>query len=100
MKTNKIMAVVAAGLLAITFAGEAMARGGNGRGGGQGSMSGTGTQTRTGTPANTSMTRPADSQRRDGTFLSTGMTANGSTTRPTNGNGLHDGSGMIAVPAQ
>lgn len=92
MKTNKIMAVVAAGLLAMTFAGEAMARGGNGRGGGQGSM------TRTGTPMNSSVTRPADSQRRDGTFLSTGMTANGSTTRPANGNGLRDGSRLNTAP--
>lgn len=39
-----------------------------------------------------SVNRPADSQRRDGTFLVTGTTANGSTTRPGNGKGLMDGS--------
>jgi len=37
--------------------------------------------------------KPADSQRRDGTFLNTGMTANGSTVRPANGKGLMDGTG-------
>jgi hypothetical protein len=46
------------------------------------------------TVAGTSATRPAGSQRRDGTFLTTGTTANGSTTRPSNGTGtgLKDGS--------
>lgn len=41
--------------------------------------------------------RPADSQRRDGTFLTTGTTANGSGTRPANGQGLQDGSGLNAA---
>ncbi len=45
----------------------------------------------------TSAVRPADSQRRDGTFLTTGTTANGSTTRPANGKGVMDGTG-ISVP--
>ena len=44
-----------------------------------------------GTP--TTVVRPADSQRRDGTFLNTGVTANGSTVRPGNGKGLMDGTG-------
>jgi len=39
-----------------------------------------------------STTRPAGSQRRDGTFMTTVTTANGSTTRPANGNGPRDGS--------
>ncbi|MBL0226666.1 MAG: hypothetical protein IPQ16_14160 [Geobacteraceae bacterium] len=48
-----------------------------------------------------SATRPADSQRRDGTFLTTGTTANGSTTRPETGQGLQDGSHLnTAVPAE
>lgn len=47
----------------------------------------------------TSATRPADSQRRDGTFLITGTTANGSTTRPTNGKGAMDGTGLVAPTA-
>ncbi|MDZ4185232.1 MAG: hypothetical protein U1D97_09665 [Desulfuromonadales bacterium] len=42
--------------------------------------------------AGTTATRPAGSQRRDGTFLTTGTTANGGTTRPDRGNGLQDGS--------
>ena len=44
----------------------------------------------------TSATRPADSQRKDGTFLTTGTTANGSTTRPANGKGVMDGTGILA----
>ena len=39
------------------------------------------------------VSRPADFQRRDGTFLTTGTTANGSTVRPGNGKGLMDGTG-------
>ena len=38
--------------------------------------------------------KPADSQRRDGTFLNTGVTANGSTVRPSNGKGAMDGTGI------
>ena len=41
----------------------------------------------------TTVVKPADSQRRDGTFLTTGTTANGSTVRPSNGKGLMDGTG-------
>jgi hypothetical protein len=44
-----------------------------------------------GTPA--TVVKPADSQRRDGTFLNSGVTANGSTVRPSNGKGLMDGTG-------
>ncbi|GEM_PF-1439945 len=43
-------------------------------------------------------TRPAGSQRRNGTFQSTGVTANGSTVRPGNGNGLQDGSRLNSRP--
>jgi hypothetical protein len=109
MKTNKMTAVAAAVLLAVTLAGgEALARGGNGgggggRGNGQCNLNRTQTQSqaqvRTRTPADSSLTRPADSQRRDGTFLSTGVTANGSTTRPGYGKGLQDGSGLNTTPA-
>ena len=48
----------------------------------------------------TSETRPADSQRRDGTYLTTGTTANGSTVRPGNGNGLQDGTRLNTTAAQ
>ena len=48
-----------------------------------------------GTGASTAVVRPADSQRRDGTFLTTGTTANGSTVRPGNGKGLMDGTGPL-----
>jgi len=53
-------------------------------------------QTRSQTQTNASAVRPADSQRRDGTFLVTGTTANGSTTRPGNGQGAMDGSRLTA----
>jgi len=87
--------------------------GGGGYGGGRGQGNGAGSgmkqqtqsqsqdriQTRTHAQTQTqaanetmSTTRPADSQRRDGTFLTTGTTANGSTTRPDYGRGLQDGS--------
>lgn len=108
MKTNQMTAVAAAVLLAVTLAGgEALARGGNGSGGGRGTgqcnLNRTQTQTqvqaRTRTPADSSVTRPVDSQRRDGTFQSTGGTANGSTTRPGYGKGLQDGSRLNTTPA-
>ena len=104
MKTNQMMVMGLAALCAVAFAGEASARGGNGGGSGSGggSRMKVQTQTHTRTQASTSTgmdaTRPADSQRRDGTFLTTGTTANGSTVRPSNGKGLQDGSGL-AVPA-
>ena len=50
---------------------------------------------KTGSGASTTVVRPADSQRRDGTFLTTGTTANGSTVRPGNGKGLMDGTGPL-----
>lgn len=74
--------------LAVSMAGEALARGGKGRG----AMDGQGKQGRSQTAASTTPTRPEGSQRRDGTFQSTGTTANGATTRPGNGRGLQDGS--------
>lgn len=43
--------------------------------------------------------RPAESRRRDGTFLTTGTTANGSTIRPGNGNGLQDGTRLNTTTA-
>lgn len=110
MKTKGMLAVAVAGLLMMTFAGESMARGGGGRGGGQGAGQYSSTRTqpqtqgqnhtqiRSRTPADSVQTRPADSQRRDGTFLSTGMTANGSTSRPGYGNGPQDGSGLNTAP--
>ncbi|MHB8058849.1 MAG: hypothetical protein ACYDHC_13260 [Desulfuromonadaceae bacterium] len=104
MKTNQMMVMGLAALCAVALAGEASARGGNGGGSGVGVGAGGGsgmkvqtqTHTRTQTRASTGMatTRPADSQRHDGTFLTTGTTANGSTVRPGNGKGLQDGSGM------
>ncbi|NTV15071.1 MAG: hypothetical protein HGA96_14260 [Desulfobulbaceae bacterium] len=95
MNSKRILAVAMAGLMAVSFAGTALARGGNGQGGsGGGSMTNTRSQTYNGSAT----VRPADSQRRDGTFLSSGVTANGSTTRPANGNGLQDGSGLGTSP--
>lgn len=91
MKSGKIMVMGLAVMAAMTLAGEAMARGGNG--GGSGNRQGV----HTSTTAQTTTTRPADSQRRDGTFLTTGTTANGSTTRPANGNGLRDGSRLTTT---
>lgn len=90
MKTKRTMVTVVAvaAILAMTLTGEAIARGGNGKGGG-GSLS---------APAGSATTRPADSQRRDGTFLTTGTTASGAATRPDRGNGLRDGS-RLGLPA-
>ena len=87
MKPGIITTAAVMGLLVAVSAGEVFAagRGGNGGGRGQGGSGACATGT-------TATTRPAGSQRRDGTFLTTGTTANGSTTRPNHGNGLQDGS--------
>ena len=77
---KKIGVLALAVVFAAAAAGEAMAGRGNG---------GTGSKRFGG---GVSATRPADSQRRDGSFQSSGTTANGSTTRPDRGNGLRDGS--------
>jgi hypothetical protein len=108
MNARILTMAAALGLVTMLSSGEVFAGrgGGGGNGGGGGGYGGgmrqqsqvqtqTGTQTRThnqGGNASMSATRPADSQRRDGTFLTTGTTANGSTTRPGNGTGLQDGS--------
>jgi hypothetical protein len=99
MKTGQMMVLGLAVLCAMTLAGEAMARGGNGGGNGSGGGSGYGvqTQTRDRVQAQSTTTRPADSQRRDGTFLTTGTTASGATTRPSNGKGVQDGSGLTTT---
>lgn len=104
MKTKQKMVLGLAALCAMALAGEASAQGGNGGAGkGNGVMTRTQTRTqmqsRTQSSASTAATRPADSQRRDGTFLTTGTTANGSTTRPSNGKGLQDGSGLVTTTA-
>ncbi len=93
MKPRIITMAAVMGLLVAASAGDLLAagRGQGGGTGGFGMQNGTrvNQQTRIGS---TTATRPADSQRRDGTFLTTGTTANGSTTRPGNGKGLQDGS--------
>lgn len=81
MQTKRLMVMGLAVIFAMTLAGEAMARGGNGNGGGNGG----------GGISRSSLIRPADSQRRDGTFLTTGTTANGATTRPVNGQVIRNG---------
>ena len=76
MKTRIITTAAVVGFLAALTASDVFAAGrGNGSGG----------------AGATSATRPAGSQRRDGTFLTTGTTANGSTTRNGKGTGLQDG---------
>lgn len=95
MKTRIITTAAVMGLLLALSAGDLLAAGrGNGGGRGQGSAACTTQQTGAGTA---SATRPAGSQRRDGTFLTTGVTANGSTTRPSNGKGLQDGSRLTTT---
>lgn len=86
MKTRIIIMAAVVGLCVALSAGDLLAAGGGTGNYGQGS----GTCIK---PQGT-MTRPADSRRRDGTFMTTGTTANGSTTRPGNGTGMHDGSGQ------
>ena len=94
MKTKQMMVMGLAALCAMALAGEASAKGGKGGSGskGQGMKSGTCTTQTTG-----AATRPAGSQRRDGTFMTTGMTASGATVRPGNGKGLQDGSRLTAT---
>lgn len=92
MKTRIITTVAIAGLLTALAAGDVLATG-RGNGGGNGQRKGTCTIASTGSAT----TRPAGSQRRDGTFLTTGTTANGSTTRQGRGNGLMDGSHLTTV---
>jgi hypothetical protein len=91
MNPRIITVTAVMGLLVALSAGELFAAGqGNG---GKGMKNQNCTQARTKSAmAGTTAVRPADSQRRDGTFLTTGTTANGSTTRPGNGKGLQDGS--------
>ena len=83
MKTRIITTAAVVGLLAALAAGDVFAAGFGGGGRGQAAP--------TSSAGNTSVTRPAGSQRRDGTFLTTGTTANGSTTRNVNGTGLQNG---------
>jgi hypothetical protein len=80
---RKIAASVTIMTLAISTA--AFASGPNGQ---QGKGNGN-----NGACTSSSVVRPVDSQRRDGTFQTTGTTANGSTVRPGNGKGLMDGTG-------
>ncbi len=82
---RKMSAVVT--IVILSFGATAFAAGSNGQ---QGKGKGNGNA---GTGTTTTVVRPADSQRRDGTFLTTGTTANGSTVRPGNGKGLMDGTG-------
>lgn len=88
------------GLLVAMSATDLLAAGrGNGGGkGGYGKGNGSSVRQQSGS-GGTTATRPAGSQRRDGTFLTTGVTANGATTRPGNGNGLQDGSHLNTPPA-
>jgi len=87
MKSRIITSAAVVAIVAALCVGEVFAAGrGNG-----GASRGTGTS---------GATRPADSQRRDGTFSTTGTTANGSTTRPSNGRGLQDGSRLNTTTAQ
>ncbi|MCX5876341.1 MAG: hypothetical protein NT087_08650 [Deltaproteobacteria bacterium] len=88
MKSRVITSVAVVAIVAALCVGEVFAAG---RGNGGAANRGTGTS---------SATRPADSQRRDGTFSTTGTTANGSTTRPSNGRGLQDGSRLNTTTAQ
>ncbi|MFZ4859103.1 MAG: hypothetical protein ACOYL3_22220 [Desulfuromonadaceae bacterium] len=98
MKTRIITTAAVVGFIAVLASGDVFAAGrGNGAANGQRNGSCTATVTATGS---NSTTRPAGSQRRDGTFLTTGTTASGSTVRPGNGNGLQDGSRFdTATPA-
>lgn len=97
MKTRVMTTVAVAGLLAALAAGNVLAAG-NGNGGGKGQRNGTRACTQSANGA-AATTRPADSQRRDGTFLTTGVTANGSATRQGKANGLMDGSHVTSTVA-
>jgi len=97
MKKHIITVVAVAAVTAAVASSDVFAAGrGNGSGKGQRTRSCVNAPAATGASATT---RPADSQRRDGTFLTTGVTANGSTTRPLNGKGLQDGSRLTATTA-
>jgi len=89
MKRSMMTTAAVMGLLLALSTGEVFA-GGRGNGGATGNRNGTCVTGQR--SAGTMATRPAGSQRRDGTFMTTGTTANGSTTRPGNGQGLQDGS--------
>jgi len=95
MKSRIIIMAAVVGLCATLAAGDLLAAGRGYGGRGQGNTACVNQQGST--------TRPAGSQRRDGTFMTTGTTANGSTTRPGHGNGLREGSclnqGTTTVPA-
>ena len=77
--------MIVAAVVVLAFGSVAFAAGPNGKQGKGNGNAGVGTQS--------TAVKPADSQRRDGTFLNTGVTANGSTVRPSNGKGLMDGTG-------
>ena len=92
MKPRIITTAAVFGLMVALSAGELLAAG-RANGGGKGMQIRTHAQSRTQSAmSGTAATRPAGSQRRDGTFLTTGTTANGSTIRPGHGKGLQDGS--------
>lgn len=95
---RQIIATLTIALAVATTAGTLHARGpyGNRLGTATATQSMRQIQTQTQSQVNTNVARPADSRRRDGTFLITGTTANGSTTRPGNGRGAMDGSGLAA----
>lgn len=96
---NRRMMAMASGVafLAAVSAGDLFAAGRGNMGGGSRGYSRTNAGTGTGTGSATTV-RPADAQRRDGTFLTTGTTASGSASRPANGNGLMDGSSRQPAP--
>lgn len=110
MKKYIYTMVTVLGITALLDAGAALAAG-YGKGGGQQMQSQHNNQsqsqyrqqhrnqTQSSTGSSSEM-RPADSQRRDGTYLTTGTTANGSTVRPGNGNGLQDGTRLNTTTAQ
>ncbi|MDD2364785.1 MAG: hypothetical protein PHN84_01335 [Desulfuromonadaceae bacterium] len=93
MKKQIFTTVAVVGLLVAVAAGDVLAAGK----GGNGKRNGTCVSTQSANGTSTAVTRPAGSQRRDGTFLATGVTANGSTTRQGKGKGLMDGSGLAAT---
>ena len=100
MKTRISTIAAVVGLLVAVSATDLLAagRGNCGGNGGYGQQNGPCVNQQSGSGGAT-VTRPAGSRRRDGTFLSTGVTANGSTTRAGRGNGLQDGSCLKTTPA-
>lgn len=89
MKARLLTAAAVVGILAVMAAGDVFAAGRGNRGRGQASATSAGSGL---------ATRPAGSQRRDGTFLTTNTTANGSTSRKGNGTDLQDGT-CLTTPA-